>query len=145
MTRNERRATPEYKAKAAETSRIWRAKPEVKARAREASRRYYAKPGVRERMRERHNTPEGRERQREYMRKCNYGLQRGEWDAMFEKQEKSCKICYSKTHGSKGWHTDHCHSTGKVRGILCHACNVMIGAARDRAEILTAGAIYLGR
>lgn len=36
---------------------------------------------------------------------------------------------------------DHCHTTGRVRGLLCTACNTMI--ACDDPEILRAGAKYV--
>ncbi|GGN35817.1 hypothetical protein FHR83_006243 [Actinoplanes campanulatus] len=38
---------------------------------------------------------------------------------------------------------DHCHLSGRVRGLVCNNCNGMIGLARDRPEILRAGADYL--
>jgi len=37
------------------------------------------------------------------------------------------------------------HASNIVRGLLCHACNVMLGAARDKPEILKLGAEYLDR
>lgn len=45
----------------------------------------------------------------------------------------------------KGWIVDHDHKTGKVRGIVCNACNSMLGQARDSAEILWKGIFYLTR
>lgn len=46
---------------------------------------------------------------------------------MFESQGKACAICRSETTRGQGWHTDHSHDTGEVRGILCHDCNVALG------------------
>lgn len=40
-------------------------------------------------------------------------------------------------------HVDHCHATKAVRGILCTSCNWMLGDAKDRPEVLRAGAAYL--
>lgn len=42
-------------------------------------------------------------------------------------------------------YVDHCHISNRVRGLLCRACNTMLGAARDRAETLRSGAAYLER
>lgn len=38
---------------------------------------------------------------------------------------------------------DHCHNSGRVRGVLCNPCNVVLGHARDRADLLEAAAKYL--
>lgn len=77
-----------------------------------------------------------------YTRK--YGITPEEAVAMFEAQGSVCKICKSDTPGSsKNWHVDHCHSTGKVRGILCNHCNLMLGYAKDNQQILCAAIEYL--
>jgi len=81
-----------------------------------------------------------------YQRKFKYGISRSEWDALFASQGNCCAICTVTEPGGKShWHTDHCHDTGKVRGILCHHCNRMLGAARDTRVILSAGMQYLER
>ena len=38
---------------------------------------------------------------------------------------------------------DHCHNTGKVRGILCHNCNVSLGLIKDNTQILLNMISYL--
>lgn len=42
-----------------------------------------------------------------------------------------------------GLYIDHCHSTGNVRGLLCHNCNLTIGHAKDNIEILKSAIQYL--
>jgi hypothetical protein len=49
------------------------------------------------------------------------------WEEMFNKQGRVCAICKATEPRGVGWHTDHCHTTGKVRGILCHDCNMGLG------------------
>lgn len=76
--------------------------------------------------------------------KQSFDMTKEQWLSLFESQGYVCAICGSDSSGSKThWHTDHCHETGKVRGILCHPCNTMLGRAKDRPEILEAGASYL--
>lgn len=38
---------------------------------------------------------------------------------------------------------DHDHESGKVRGLLCYGCNIMLGGAKDNAGVLISGAAYL--
>jgi len=55
-----------------------------------------------------------------------------------------CRICgdaLAETRRDR--HIDHDHATGKVRGILCPSCNLMLGFARDNPSILIAAAGYL--
>lgn len=84
-----------------------------------------------------------RERQRWYMIKHKYGLTRKEWDAVFATQGNRCAICLTDDHGGRGWHTDHNHKTGEVRGILCEPCNKGIGLFRDSPVALQRAARYV--
>lgn len=43
----------------------------------------------------------------------------------------------------KNLDVDHCHDSGKVRGVLCNPCNVILGHARDRPDLLESAAKYL--
>ena len=64
--------------------------------------------------------------------------------ALFLRQGSKCGVCQSDSPNSKhGWSTDHCHKTGKVRGILCHHCNVALGHAKDDPATLRKLADYL--
>jgi hypothetical protein len=74
-----------------------------------------------------------------------YGLTPEAWDEMFERQGRACASCRSDTSKGKRFHTDHCHKTNKVRGILCHHCNLMIGHAKDNVRTLEAAIEYLKR
>lgn len=87
-----------------------------------------------------------REKVRESVRRKNlqrYGITVEAWEALFESQGRKCAVCTSEVHGGNGWHTDHCHSTGEVRGILCVRCNIGIGQFADDATRLRAAAAYL--
>lgn len=71
-----------------------------------------------------------------------YGLTPERHDALLESQGGVCAIC-SKP-GLK-LVVDHDHATGKVRGLLCHHCNVGIGYLRDDIEILASAQTYLSK
>lgn len=57
----------------------------------------------------------------------------------YEQLGSSCSVC----GGSTRLAVDHCHSSGKVRGLLCMNCNLVIGHAKDDPERLRALAVYL--
>lgn len=82
--------------------------------------------------------PQG-ERERHLIRK--YGVTLADYDRMFAKQDGKCAIC--KKTQERAFDVDHCHKTGRVRGLLCTSCNRMIGHGGDSAERLLAGASYL--
>jgi hypothetical protein len=60
-----------------------------------------------------------------------YGITLDEWNSMLVAQENRCAMpdCTADAPGGYGtWHTDHDHSTGRVRGLLCAKCNTLLGA-----------------
>ena len=79
------------------------------------------------------------ERERHLVKK--YGVTLVVYDAMLKAQNGCCAIC-GKTQ-SKAFDVDHCHVTGKVRGLLCSTCNRLIGYAKDDPRILQAALRYI--
>jgi hypothetical protein len=67
------------------------------------------------------------ERNRQY--KKVYGITIDDYDKMLLAQGGGCKMCGAKTGGPKRqrFAVDHCHTTGKVRGLLRVKCNVAVG------------------
>lgn len=89
----------------------------------------------------RQNNPE---KNRRYYLKSQYGLTLEQYDSLLNKQCGLCAICRGKEPGrGKFFHVDHDHVTGKVRGLLCQNCNLMIGHALDSAAVLQAAVKYL--
>src|SRR5688572_25447976 len=66
-------------------------------------------------------------------RKYKYGLNDTDYASMLEAQDGKCKICGVV---AKRFDVDHCHSTNKVRGLLCHKCNWVLGQVNDDVGIL---------
>lgn len=83
-------------------------------------------------------------RSRDSMLKINYGINIEEYNKMFLEQGGNCKIC--KIHQSelnKRLAVDHCHESGKVRGLLCAKCNTGIGLLQEDISILAEAIKYL--
>jgi hypothetical protein len=74
-----------------------------------------------------------------------YGLTPEQYDFMLWEQDSKCAICGTDYPGKNGWHVDHSHVTGEVRGLLCTGCNTGIGALKDDPAVLRAAADYLER
>jgi len=64
-----------------------------------------------------------------YFRIRYYGLSQPEFDAMLAKQVGLCSLCKEAlvVGGATNLNVDHCHVSGKVRGLLCHRCNMIVG------------------
>lgn len=73
-----------------------------------------------------------------------YNIDSKEYDRLYTEQKGACAIC--KRHQSKIKKVlcvDHCHKTGKVRGLLCNHCNSLLGFSRDNTETLNNAIYYL--
>ncbi len=77
-------------------------------------------------------------RRKSHLRR-KYGLSIAEYDAMSERQQNKCAICKEETKLV----VDHCHATGKVRGLLCDECNRAIGLLKDSADNFKSAISYL--
>lgn len=75
--------------------------------------------------------------------KRKFGLTVEQWDRMLEQQGGGCAICKGQPTTSHGFHVDHCHETGKIRGLLCHGCNTTLGAVKESVDTLKAMIEYL--
>ncbi len=89
-----------------------------------------------------------REHQTKIARKYNlkkfYGLTVEQYDQMRAEQANVCAICQTHPTAKKGsFHVDHNHNTGKIRGLLCHNCNVGLGVFKDDTALLTKAIEYL--
>ena len=83
--------------------------------------------------------------QRKYDLKRTYGITLEEYNDMLKSQNNSCKICKSENAGGihNKFYVDHCHKTGKVRGLLCTGCNLALGVFRDSIEIMLRAIEYI--
>lgn len=77
--------------------------------------------------------------------KKTYGITPKQYDEMLAAQNNSCAICAAKKPGgrTKLFFIDHCHTTGKVRGLLCMRCNTGLGLFLDNPKFLASAISYL--
>jgi hypothetical protein len=94
-------------------------------------------------------TPEQREarlakqRERTFFRR--YGLTYADYEALLAKQDNRCALCPRTPDQEryKKLNVDHCHSTGRIRGLLCTPCNHALGLLGDSADSLRKAVEYV--
>lgn len=117
-----------------ERQQRWRAKPENKAKEAARQRERYAAM-----------SPEQRREEFEYRWRLSlrrFGMTPDDYLRMLDRQNGVCGICRRK-NGKKKLCVDHCHTTGRVRGLLCTKCNKGLGIFGDDAARLVRAAEYL--
>lgn len=77
-------------------------------------------------------------------RKHTYGISPEQYQAMVAAQDGRCAIC-DRTPADGVLHVDHCHTTDKIRGLLCRHCNLALGNMRDDISSLRKAIAYLER
>jgi hypothetical protein len=88
---------------------------------------------------------------KEYIRNYHlirdYGITLEEYKSLISSQNSTCAICLTTEPGGRHgtWYLDHDHQTKKVRGVLCHHCNVGLGHFKDNVEVLSKAIHYLER
>lgn len=93
-----------------------------------------------EKERQRH--PEVVKARAAYQLKKNYGISQEDYDKKLVYQNYGCAIC-GKEAKTKKLAVDHCHTTGKIRDLLCGPCNTGLGQFQDNPELLILAADYL--
>jgi hypothetical protein len=80
-----------------------------------------------------------------HLLKKNYGITSDQYRDMMDRQAGGCAVCGSETSDIIGrrLHVDHCHETGRVRGLLCANCNLAIGKLQDSPDLFLRAAEYL--
>lgn len=89
------------------------------------------------------------EERQDFKLKNRYGISLEDLNRKLEEQEYRCDCCgteikYGSAHiKENNGRLDHCHKTGKVRGIICHPCNTILGMCDDNPKILYNAIDYL--
>ena len=74
-----------------------------------------------------------------------------EYEIMLNNQNGVCAIChlpetkklYNNLNKTFSLTVDHCHSTNKIRGLLCQKCNTALGLFRENIEIIKSSIEYI--
>lgn len=69
-----------------------------------------------------------------------YNISAETMDLLIREAAGRCQLC---GEASEKLCVDHCHETGKVRGLLCYRCNTGLGHLRDSVRMLFRGITYL--
>jgi hypothetical protein len=114
--------------------------------SRAATRSHHQKPESKEKQKQWYNSYyQPISRNSRYLKE--YGISLDDYHHMLEEQKGVCKICQGpptkKVGKSDNFDIDHCHDTGKVRGLLCGKCNSGMGQFQDSRKLLLAAAKYL--
>jgi hypothetical protein len=76
--------------------------------------------------------------------KRKYGLSKIDYSSLLKKQNYNCAVCETPlSTNTKKIHIDHCHLSGKVRGIVHQECNHLLGLSKDNVELLKKAIKYI--
>lgn len=116
-------------------------KPRCKACDSELARQWFAE-----------NKERSKETRHRWSLKNTYGITHEDYQRLLDEQGGVCAVCGEdepNEHGRTGTKfrlaVDHCHDTGRVRGLLCQKCNRAIGLLRDDSGLLRKAIDYLER
>jgi hypothetical protein len=123
---------PAYRESVKNYENKWRFTPEGKAYTTGYSKEWYRKNKDTERY---------QRNQRNSMYLREYGISLEQYEQMYNDLEGKCEICDGFR---KRLSVDHCHKSGKVRGLLCNACNFAIGQLKE-LEGIPRAIKYLGK
>ena len=153
-------------------ARVYKARPDVKEKLKAYAKAYYEIVENRERRKKRRNTPEYKKRlcelnkkyrsttkykawkkayrnsqkvkdaRRNQLLQKSFGITLYEYNALLQAQKQVCAICFN-VETTRSLAVDHCHKTGKVRGLLCRFCNQALGLLKDNSEIVERALNYL--
>ena len=113
-----------------------------KARRRETNRLWYATNKERKNATRKAWRARNPERELNQALSGHYGITADEYRNMLARQNGVCKICDGENNCKRLW-VDHCHTTNKIRGLLCASCNTGIGNLQDSPALLRKAADYI--
>ena len=77
--------------------------------------------------------------ERNFLLLHRYGIDEATYDRMLREQNGKCAICVTR----KAKHVDHCHSSKRIRALLCVNCNNGLGKFEDDVKVMEQAVQYL--
>jgi hypothetical protein len=79
-----------------------------------------------------------KERDKSYNLKRKFNMTIEQYNTLLESQGGKCACCpKEKSSNGKSLAVDHCHVTGKIRGLLCNECNTSLGLLKEDITIMS--------
>lgn len=125
-----------------EKMRAHRSTDEYKTIASNASRKHRTSEEYRAKARAYKSTQKYKDKRRDTILKQTFGISLEDYNLMLDKQDGVCAICLN-IDPVRSLAVDHCHTTGKVRGLLCRNCNQGLGQYNDDVDNLKRAIEYL--
>lgn len=87
-----------------------------------------------------------KERDRAHNLKRKFNMSINDYNILLKSQNGVCATCFKeKSSNGKALAVDHCHKTGKIRGLLCNECNTSLGLLKENKHTLYNLIDYLNR
>lgn len=91
-----------------------------------------------------HKTDAGKASSAATKLKARFGITPSQYDAMLSEQGGKCLVCdTTESYLGHRLAVDHCHTTGKIRGLLCKGCNLGLGHFLDNPVSMERAAEYI--
>jgi hypothetical protein len=138
--------TREYRKQNPEKMKIVDRKKYIKNKKRllRNAKFYYRMNKERLRLKRKHYYNKNRHKSREWCIKTKYNLSKIDYNNMLKNQKNKCLLCLIPFKNITP-SVDHCHKSGKVRGLLCRFCNLGLGAFKDNSQILKRASKYVNK
>lgn len=130
-----------------EKERPSRGNKDLQAQQRKEYKQQYFQKNKEKIIQKRKDNPINSDKQFLYFIKSKYSLSELEYKKMLEERNYCCDICglrqIENPKNKDKLCIDHCHTTKKIRGLLCRNCNSAIGYFKDNVEIIKKSIKYL--
>ena len=132
--------TSEYKAQKEKNKlymKIYRSTSEFKEKRKPSDLKYRQTEHSKQYQHNYHTSSRGKEiKTRDHM-KVRHNITIAQYNTMLVSQSNKCIGCKRLIQEfTKKFAVDHCHATGKIRGLLCIHCNLILGHAKDSETTL---------